>query len=112
MLVTRQERIFAIDGDYIHVRVPKPCFFYHSTYPYFFLQIMPSANKARAVFDNGKTSSYHIKSIADCQQSAKTSSIFKLILNRGAGNKRYDFEAESPRLAGACTYGCGRICLD
>jgi hypothetical protein len=62
---------------------------------------MPSTNKARAVFDNGKTSSYHIKSIADCQQSAKTSSIFKLILNRTAGNKRYDFEAESPRLAGA-----------
>ncbi|KAF8189367.1 stress-activated map kinase interacting protein 1-domain-containing protein [Pholiota molesta] len=79
MLVARQERTLAIDGDYIH--------------------IMPSTNKARAVFDNGKTSSYHIKSIADCQQSAKTSSIFKLILNRTAGNKRYDFEAESPRLA-------------
>ena len=61
---------------------------------------MPSANRARAVFDSGKTSSYHIKSIADCQQSAKTSSIFKIILNRGAGNKRYDFEAESPKMAG------------
>jgi len=36
MLVTRQERIFAIDGDYIHVRYPKPCFFYHSTDLYFF----------------------------------------------------------------------------
>ncbi|KAF8962331.1 stress-activated map kinase interacting protein 1-domain-containing protein [Flammula alnicola] len=79
MLVARQERTLAIDGDYIH--------------------IMPSTNKARVVFDSGKTSSYHIKSIADCQQSAKTSSIFKLILNRGAGNKRYDFEAENPRLA-------------
>ncbi|KDR72482.1 hypothetical protein GALMADRAFT_252569 [Galerina marginata CBS 339.88] len=79
MLVTRQERTLAIDGVYIH--------------------IMPSTNKARAVFDSGKTSSYHIKSIADCQQSAKTSSIFKIILNRGAGNKRYDFEAESPKLA-------------
>jgi hypothetical protein len=63
---------------------------------------MPSANKVmKVVFDSGKTSSYHIKSIADCQQSAKTSSIFKIVLNRGAGNKRYDFEAESPRLAGS-----------
>lgn len=80
MLLARQERVLAIDGVYIH--------------------IMPSANKAmKVVFDSGKTSSYHIKSIADCQQSAKTSSIFKIVLNRGAGNKRYDFEAESPRLA-------------
>jgi len=67
---------------------------------FIYTQIMPSANRARAVFDSGKTSSYHIKSIADCQQSAKTSSIFKIILNRGAGNKRYDFEAESPKMAG------------
>ncbi|KAG5653289.1 hypothetical protein H0H81_001353 [Sphagnurus paluster] len=61
---------------------------------------MPSTNKAmKAVFDSGKTSSYHIKSIADCQQSAKTSSVFKLVLSRAGVNKRYDFEAESPRLA-------------
>ena len=66
----------------------------------YFMQVMPSTNKARVVFDSGKTSSYHIKSIADCQQSGKTSSIFKLILNRAAGNKRYDFEAENPKLAG------------
>ncbi|KAG5352304.1 hypothetical protein C0989_002906 [Termitomyces sp. Mn162] len=64
--------------------------------------IMPSStNKAmKVVFDSGKTSSYHIKSIADCSQSAKTSSMFKLVLNRGGTNKRYDFEAESPKLAG------------
>ncbi|KAF5387693.1 hypothetical protein D9615_000003 [Tricholomella constricta] len=81
MLLARQERTLAIDGVYIH--------------------IMPSTNKAmKAVFDSGKTSSYHIKSIADCQQSAKTSSVFKLVLSRGGANKRYDFEAESPRLAG------------
>ncbi|KAF5318799.1 hypothetical protein D9619_010789 [Psilocybe cf. subviscida] len=82
MLVTRQERTLAIDGDYIH--------------------IMPSANKARAVFDSGKTTSYHIKSIADCQQSAKSSALFKIILHRGAGtgSKRYDFEAENPKVAG------------
>lgn len=58
----------------------------------------------KVVFDSGKTSSYHIKSIADCQQSAKSSSIFKIVLNRGAGNKRYDFEAESPRFAGLSVY--------
>lgn len=65
---------------------------------------MPSANKARAVFDSGKTTSYHIKSIADCQQSAKSSALFKIILHRGAGtgNKRYDFEAENPKIA--CAY--------
>ncbi|KAF8880010.1 stress-activated map kinase interacting protein 1-domain-containing protein [Infundibulicybe gibba] len=73
MLVARQERTLAIDGDYIH--------------------IMP---KAKAVFDSGKTSSYHIKSIAHCQQSTKMSSIFKLVLNRGGGNKRYDFEQIAP----------------
>lgn len=67
---------------------------------------MPSTNKAKAVFDSGKTSSYHIKSIADCQQSAKSSSTFKLILNRGTGNtnKRYDFEAESPKIAGKLSW--------
>ncbi|KAF9459128.1 stress-activated map kinase interacting protein 1-domain-containing protein [Collybia nuda] len=80
MLLARQERTLAIDGVYIH--------------------IMPSTNKAmKAVFDSGKTSSYHIKSIADVQQTGKTS-IFKLLLSRGGSNKRYDFEAESPRLAG------------
>ena len=62
---------------------------------------MPTANKAKNVFDNGKTNSYHIKSIADCQQSAK-SSAFKLILARGSRNKRYDFEADNPKIAGMC----------
>src|SRR5271156_3263590 len=61
---------------------------------------MPSTNRAKAVFDSGKTSSYHIKSIVGCQQSAKSSSIFKLIVQRDSAIKRYDFEAESPKLAG------------
>ena len=61
---------------------------------------MPS-NRAKAVFDNAKTSSYHINSIAHCKQSTKMASVFKLVLNgRGGGNKRYDFEAESPKIAG------------
>jgi len=77
MLVARQERTLAIDGVYIH--------------------IMPS-NKAKAVFDSGKTYSYHIKSVT-AQQSMKSSSVFKLVVSRDARNKRYDFEAESPKLA-------------
>ncbi|KAG6849750.1 hypothetical protein H0H93_005548 [Arthromyces matolae] len=81
MLLARQERTLAIDGVYIHI-------------------MPPTYKAAKAVFDTGKTSSYHIKSIADCQQSAKTSSVFKLVLNRAGTNKRYDFEAESPKLAG------------
>jgi SAPK-interacting protein 1 (Sin1), Pleckstrin-homology len=62
-------------------------------------QIMPSTNKAKAVFDNVKTTSYHIKSVVNCSQSTKSSSIFKLVVSRDGGNKRYDFEAESPKLA-------------
>lgn len=64
---------------------------------------MPPAKRAKGVFDSGKTSSYHIKSIAACAQSNKNSPIFKLLLTRaatGATSKRYDFEAESPKLAG------------
>jgi len=62
---------------------------------------MPSSNKAKAVFDSGKTASYHIKSVVACQQSAKSSSSFKFIVHRDGGKKRYDFEAESPKVASA-----------
>jgi target of rapamycin complex 2 subunit MAPKAP1 len=62
---------------------------------------MPSTNKAaKAVFDSGRTMSYHIKTIVDCQQSSKSPHIFKLVLNRAGGDKRYYFEAETPKLAG------------
>ncbi|KAE9398063.1 hypothetical protein BT96DRAFT_44977 [Gymnopus androsaceus JB14] len=81
MLVARQEKTLAIDGQYVH--------------------IMPSTNKAaKAVFDSGRTMSYHIKTIVDCQQSTKSPHIFKLVLNRAGGDKRYYFEAETPKLAG------------
>ena len=39
----------------------------------------------------------------DCQQSPKSPHIFKLVLNRvdrSGSNKRYYFEAETPKLAG------------
>jgi hypothetical protein len=69
-------------------------------------QILPTANKAtKAVFDSGKHVSYHIRSIADCQQSTKSSAIFKLVIGRGAGGKkRYDYEAESAKHAGGFLY--------
>lgn len=80
MLVTRSARLLAIDGGYIH--------------------IIPMSNKAKHVFDSGKTSSYHLKSLVACQQSSKNSSTFKLVVHSNAErNKRYDFEAESPQIA-------------
>ncbi|KAJ6461981.1 stress-activated map kinase interacting protein 1-domain-containing protein [Mycena vulgaris] len=80
MLVARQERTMAFDGLYIH--------------------ILPTANKAtKAVFDSGKHVSYHIRSIAECQQSTKSSAIFKLVIGRAGGKKRYDYEAESAKHA-------------
>lgn len=79
-MLARQERTLAIDGVYIH--------------------IMPSTNKAKAVFDSGKTVSFHMKSIIQCQQSAKSSTLFKIIVQRDSGSKRYDFEADTPKLAG------------
>ncbi|KAF8508261.1 stress-activated map kinase interacting protein 1-domain-containing protein [Hysterangium stoloniferum] len=77
MLVVRHERILAMDGDYIH--------------------IMPS--QTRAFLDSMKTSSYHVRSVVACTQSAKSSSNFKLVVTRDGGNKRYDFEAENPKIA-------------
>lgn len=62
---------------------------------------MPQANKAKNVFESGKTASYDIKSIVAVQQSGKNSSTFKLVVPRDERNKRYEFEAESPKAAGA-----------
>ncbi|KAH9939185.1 stress-activated map kinase interacting protein 1-domain-containing protein [Amylocystis lapponica] len=80
MLVTRSERLLAIDGGYIH--------------------IIPMSNKAKHVFDSGKTPSYHLSSVIACQQSRKNSSTFKLVVHSDAERtKRYDFEAENPKMA-------------
>jgi len=79
MIVGKHERTLAIDGPYIH--------------------IMPTTNKgAKAVFDSGKTSSYHINSVVSCQ-SGKSSSALRIVVHRVGGNKRYEFEAESAKLA-------------
>lgn len=68
-------------------------------------KIMPSANKAKAVFDSGKTLSFHVKSVVVCQQSQKTSTLFKIVVQRDSDsrNKRYDFEADTAKLAGKVT---------
>ncbi|KAH9899127.1 uncharacterized protein BXZ73DRAFT_95139 [Epithele typhae] len=82
MMVTRSARVLTIDGGYIHVR------------------IIPGATKAKHVFDSGKTSSYHLKSVVACQQSSKNAATFKLVVHSGAErNKRYEFEAENPKIA-------------
>ena len=62
---------------------------------------MPTTNKgAKAVFDSGKTSSYHIDSVVSFQ-SGKSSSAFRMVVLRDGGNKRYEFEAESAKIASA-----------
>jgi hypothetical protein len=68
---------------------------------------MPTANKAaKAVFDSGKTSSYHINSVVSCQsgKSKSSSSAFRIVVHRDGGNKRYEFEAESAKLASAFSH--------
>jgi len=66
---------------------------------------MPTTNKgAKAVFDSGKTSSYHINSVVSCQSGKSSSSAFRIVVHRDGGNKRYEFEAESAKLASAFSY--------
>ncbi|KAI0287104.1 stress-activated map kinase interacting protein 1-domain-containing protein [Russula brevipes] len=80
MIVGKHERTLAIDRPYIH--------------------IMPTANKAaKAVFDSGKTSSFHIDSVASCQTGKSSSAAFRIVVLRDGGNKRYEFEAENAKLA-------------
>ena len=62
---------------------------------------MPNANKAKNVFESGKTASYDIKSVVAVLHSGKNSATFKLLVPReGERPKRYEFEAETPKLAG------------
>jgi hypothetical protein len=63
---------------------------------------MPTANKAaKAVFDNGKTSSYHMNSVVSWQTGKSSSSAFRIVVHRDGRNKRYEFEAESAKHASA-----------
>ncbi len=58
---------------------------------------MPSANKAKGVFDSGKTYSYHIKSVHSVQ-SSKASANFKLVFRRDMGDKRMTLRRKAHRL--------------
>ncbi|KAJ9103924.1 hypothetical protein QFC21_002387 [Naganishia friedmannii] len=78
MPIGKHERILAIDGDYIHV--------------------MPT--DTRAFFDSMKTSSFHATSITACKQYAKSPSSLRIVVWRDGTEKRYEFEAESPRESG------------
>lgn len=78
-MLGRHERVIAIDGQYVH--------------------FLPSTTKVRAVFENTRTMSYHIRAVAAVQQPVKNSATFKIIVQRNGGAKRYEFEAESARAA-------------
>ncbi|KAF8315344.1 hypothetical protein DL93DRAFT_2096746 [Clavulina sp. PMI_390] len=74
MVFGSHERILAMDGDYIY--------------------IIPSASKA--LLENPKTSSYHIKTVRECPLPKKDSSTVRLVIVRDdLTKKRYDFEADS-----------------
>jgi hypothetical protein len=57
---------------------------------------MPSETKA--FFDSMKTTSFHITSIASCKVTGRVG--FKINVWRETGQKRYEFEAESAKVAG------------
>ena len=67
--------------------------------------------KAKHVFDSGKTSSYHLKSLVACQQSSKNSATFKFVVRDGERNKRYEFEAENAKMASESRLLCSRLLL-
>jgi SAPK-interacting protein 1 (Sin1), Pleckstrin-homology len=91
--------VYNNNNSYCSSRLTRTCFFV-------VVQIMPTANKAaKAVFDSGKTSSYHINSVVSCQTGKSSSAAFHIVVHRvsrDGGNKRYEFEAESAKVASAC----------
>ena len=78
MMMGRQERAFAIDGDFVY--------------------IMPPENK-NLLFDNVKTISFHISNVVACKQIKKSNPIFKLTCNKDRETKTYEFEAATPQEA-------------
>ncbi|KAK4701076.1 target of rapamycin complex 2 subunit MAPKAP1/AVO1, partial [Phenoliferia sp. Uapishka_3] len=77
MPLGRHPRTIAIDGDYIH--------------------FMPSDSKG--MLSGGRTSSFHISNVHECKVSRRSPSSFKLLVQKDRVDKRYDFEAESPKAA-------------
>ncbi|KAM0756389.1 SIN1-domain-containing protein [Meredithblackwellia eburnea MCA 4105] len=77
MPLGRHPRTIAIDGDYIH--------------------FMPSDSKG--MLSGGRTSSFHISNVQECKVSRRAPNSFKLLVQKDRLDKRYDFEAESPKAA-------------
>ncbi|KAJ3314382.1 hypothetical protein HDV04_000344 [Boothiomyces sp. JEL0838] len=78
-LMSRQERTFTIDGEYINL----------------------DSTEAKTFFERGKHAvSYHISDIISCSHSKKSNSCaFKLSLSRPTDVKIYDCEAATPQMA-------------
>lgn len=76
----RHERVLTIDGDWLH--------------------IIPT--DARALHTHAVTASFPASAILSCTQS-RLPSLFKLFVARETDQKRYDFEAESSKVAGKYT---------
>lgn len=78
MIMGKQERVFAIDGDFIY--------------------IMPPENKN--IFDNVKPISVHISHVVSCKTVKQSYSSFKLVtMVKDKDNKTYEFEAANPQEA-------------
>ncbi|KAJ3323790.1 hypothetical protein HDV06_001160 [Boothiomyces sp. JEL0866] len=78
-LMSRQERTFTIDGEYINL----------------------DSTEAKTFFERGKSAvSYHISDIISCSHSKKSNSCaFKLSITRPTDVKIYDCEAATPQIA-------------
>lgn len=58
---------------------------------------MPSDSKG--MLSGGRTSSFHISNVHACKVSRRAPSSFKLLVQKDRVDKRYDFEADSPKAA-------------
>ncbi|MBW0494586.1 hypothetical protein O181_034301 [Austropuccinia psidii MF-1] len=85
-ILGKQERLLTIEDDYIHIG------------PNQGMMIGNGGNiNNNNLVGSGKTSSYHISQIIDCNLRAKVG--LKLIVIRESGEKRYDVEAENSQSA-------------
>ncbi|CDK28905.1 unnamed protein product [Kuraishia capsulata CBS 1993] len=71
----RQERSLAVDGTQIY--------------------ILPFSDNRGSWYENAKTSSFHVSQIVKCKRSSKHPLLFKVVISKNGGLKRYDLEASS-----------------
>lgn len=60
---------------------------------------MPSTTDNKGMFEGGRTTSFHISMVHDCKVSRRAPATFKMLVTKNGHEKRYDFEAESPKQA-------------